>query len=87
MDQLAINYGVAGVMLVVLLGFAKQTIDRLISDRDRAERQRDEVLRDVLTKVAPAIERSIEAIKARDDRDDEVRDLLVDVRRLLENPR
>jgi predicted type IV restriction endonuclease len=81
------NYGALGIIVLAFLGGlvqAKPTMDRVIAERDRAEQQRDAVLADVLGKVAPALERSIEAVKARDVFDTDVRDVLVDVRRLLE---
>lgn len=86
MEQLA-NYGALGVIVVAFLTglvFAKPTVDRLIAERDRAEQHRDAVLADVLGKVAPALERSIEAVKARETFESDVREVLVDVRRLLE---
>lgn len=86
MEEL-VNYGALGLMLGgFLMGavVAKPTHDRLIAERDRAEKQRDEVLRDVLTNVAPAIERATAAVQARDAHDSEVYEVLVDVRRYLE---
>lgn len=86
MDQLP-NYGALGIMVFAFLtgfAYAKPTVDRLIAERDRAEQHRDAVLADVLGKVAPALERSIEAIKDRDVFETDVRDVLIDVRRLLE---
>lgn len=82
-----VNYGALGVIVAAFLGglvFAKPTLDRVIAERDRAEQQRDVVLADVLGKVAPALERSIDAVKARDVFESDVREVLVDVRRLLE---
>jgi len=85
-----VQYGALGFMLggfLIGLVVAKPTHDRVIAERDRAEAQRDEVLRDVLGKVAPAIERATEAIKARDAYDIEVHEVIVDVRRYLEQHR
>lgn len=82
-----LNYGALGLIVIAFLSgmvSAKPTVDRLIAERDRAEKHRDDVLADVLGKVAPALERSIEAIKARDEFENGVREVLVDVRRLLE---
>lgn len=86
MDEL-VNYGALGLIMLAFLGgliYAKPTVDRLIAERDRAETHRDEVIADVLGKVAPALERSIEAVKERSTFDTDVREVLVDVRRMLE---
>lgn len=85
-DQLA-NYGALGLIVLAFLTglvFAKPTVDRLIKERDKAEEQRDSVIRDVLEKVAPALEHAVEALKARSEFESDVRDVLVDVRRMLE---
>jgi hypothetical protein len=85
-DQL-VNYGALGIMVAgFVAGFvvSKTTHDRVIAERDRAEAQRDAVLDDVLNRVAPALERATEAIKARESHDSEVYEVLVDVRRMLE---
>lgn len=89
MNELA-SYGALGLIVLAFLGglvFAKPTVDRLIAERDRAEKRRDEVVADVLGKVAPALERAVEAVKARDVFETDVRDVLVDVRRMLERDR
>jgi hypothetical protein len=84
-DELLLNYGIAGVMLIVLLAFAHQTIERLIRDRDRAIEKCDTLTNDVFTIFAPAIKEATEAIRARELHDDKIYDVLIDVRRLLEN--
>jgi hypothetical protein len=85
-DQLA-NYGALGVIVIAFLSglvFAKPTVDRLIKERDKAEDQRDSIVRDVHERVAPALEQAVEALKARSEFETDVRDVLVDVRRMLE---
>lgn len=82
-----VTYGPLGIFVLLFvtgLVSGKPTVDRLIAERDRAEVQRDSVINDVLEKVAPALERAVEAVKARDVFEADVRDVLVDVRRMLE---
>lgn len=89
-----VNYGALGLILLAFLGgvvFAKPTVDRIIVERDKAEAHRDQVLSDVFEKVAPVLERTLEAVKSRESYEadisqalSEVRDVLVDVRRMLE---
>lgn len=83
--------GVFVVLFVVGLVVSKREHDRVIGERDKAWRQRDELIEDVHQRVVPAIERATEAVRARDEADGEVlaalvanREVLTDVRRLLE---
>jgi hypothetical protein len=84
-SELLLNYGVLGVMVTLLLYFAQQTISRLITDRDRAEERAHQLQTDVVERVVPALERSIEANRARAALDETIHECLVDVRRWLEN--
>lgn len=80
-------YGPLGVFVVAFaLGLivAKPIYDRAVADRDRAEAQRDAVTKDVLERVAPVLDRAITTLNARASIDDQVVDVLTDVRRLLE---
>lgn len=89
-----VNYGALGIMLAgFLLGMvvAKGTHERVIQERDRAEQQRDKVLDDVMTQVAPALERAAEAIRTRTAYEEtvtaalsDIENVMEDVRRLLE---
>lgn len=87
LDQL-VNYGALGVVLGAFLWgllVAKPTHDRVISERDRAEAQRDKVLDKVLEDVAPALAQAAQAISAAEKVDDQILSVLTDVRRLLES--
>ena len=84
-SELALNYGVLGVIVSLLIVFAQQTIKRLISDRDRAEERSHLLQADVVERVVPALERSIEANRARAALDESIHEVLLDVRRWLEN--
>jgi hypothetical protein len=80
-------YGPLGIFVVLFVGgliFSKSTVDRLIAERDRAETQRDSIIADVMEKVAPALERAVEAVKDRTAFETDIRDILIDVRRMLE---
>ena len=90
MGEQLVNYGALGLIVLAFLGglvFAKPTVDRLISERERAETQRDAMATDMLERVAPLLERAVEALKARDHFESDVREVLVDVRRMLERDR
>lgn len=89
MGELA-NYGALGVIVILFatgLIYPKPTVDRVISERDRAESQRDAMAADMLERVAPLLERAVDALKARDQSESDVREVLVDVRRMLERDR
>ena len=80
-------YGPLGIFVIAFMSgliHPKPTVDRLIAERDRAEQQRDSIVTDVLGKVAPALEKAIEAAKSRDAQDLEIHEVLIDVRRWLE---
>ena len=82
-----LNFGALGVIVLLFvtgLIHTKPTVDRIVAERDKAEAQRDSVINDVLEKVAPALERAVEAVKAREQFEVDVREVLVDVRRMLE---
>jgi hypothetical protein len=80
-------YGPLGIFVVLFVtGFVigKKEHERVIGERDKAWDQREALINDVHTKVAPALERAAEAIKARGSFEDQVLDVITDVRRLLE---
>ena len=85
--QALTTYGPLGIFVVLfVLGLVvgKKEHDRVIAERDRAWEQRDQIIDDVHEKVAPALERATEAIRARENFEDRVLEVLTDVRRLLE---
>ena len=57
-----LQYGIPGLVIAaLLLGllWAKPSVDRLIEDKERAEKQRDELLRVYEEKMLPALADSI----------------------------
>lgn len=85
-----LNYGALGVIVVLFVSgliVPKPTLDRVVTERDKAEGQRDSLLTDVMEKVAPALERAAEAAKQREHFETDIREVLVDVRRILERGR
>lgn len=77
------NFGALGAVVAAFMAglvVAKPTVDRLDSQLARALDQRDSIVRDVVERVVPVLERAITTI----DRQGDVREVLVDVRRLLE---
>lgn len=59
---LLLQYGIPGMVIAALLVgllWAKPSVDRLIRDKERAEQQRDELLRIYEEKMLPALTDSI----------------------------
>ena len=83
-EDVLYSYGPLGVMTTILLWFAKGTTDRLVKDRDRANEQRDAVVDDMLTRVMPTLQRTVDMLERRQQLDRDVLRTLEDVRRLLE---
>lgn len=77
-------YGPLGAMVTVLLSFSWWTIKRLVADRDRSEQRTQELQEAIYKEFGPAMEAATKAIQSRSDFEDEVRDLMVDIRRHLE---
>jgi hypothetical protein len=82
-----INFGLGGIIIgLFVAGYivGKGEHSRVLGERDKAWEQRDMLIDDVHSKVAPALERAAESIKARQHFEDLILDVLTDVRRLLE---
>jgi len=80
-------YGPLGIFAVALatgLIVPKSQVDRLITERDEAINHAGVLANDVVTQVAPMLERATKTIEARESFETEVFEVLVDVRRLLE---
>jgi hypothetical protein len=57
-----LQYGIPGVVILAMLGgllWAKPAVDRLIRDKEKAETQRDDLLRVYEQKMLPALTDSI----------------------------
>ena len=87
MEGELLTYGPLGIFAAVLLLFAKQTIDRLIADRDRSERRTTEVVNVVLGDVTPALLASTKAIVARNEHERKVLDVLIECAEVLSDVR
>lgn len=61
----------------------KPTYDRAIADRDRSDAKTEQVTKDVMDRVMPALNDAIQAVQSHV----EVKEVLADVRRLLEQLR
>lgn len=86
MEEL-LAYGPLGIFAVALatgLIVPKSQVDRLITERDEAISQRNDLANDVVTQVAPMLERATRTIEARESFEAQVFEVMVDVRRLLE---
>lgn len=77
-------YGPLGIMVMVLLSFSWWTIKRLVTDRERAEQRAHDLQEAIYREFAPALAAATRAIQDRSEYEDEVRDVMLDVRRLLE---
>lgn len=86
MEEL-LAYGPLGIFSVALatgLLVPKTSLDRVLHERDEATRQRNDLVADVMERVAPLLEQATRTIEARGAFETEVYEVMVDVRRLLE---
>lgn len=78
------NYGVAAIVLALFLVWAQREHDRIVRERDRVWERSDALVDTIHGDLSEAIREATKAIKAREEFEDRVYDVLVDVRRLLE---
>lgn len=85
------QYGIPGLVIAALLAgllWAKPAVDRLIRDKERAETQRDELLRVYEEKLLPALTDSIAVTRDMKPIIQEVSNLMVQVKdELARRPR
>lgn len=84
--EVLLRYGILGVILVlVLLGWIwpRPSVDRLIQDKERAESQRDALLKVYQEEIMPTLLRSVSAMEAQARQSEKLSNLMVQVRTLL----
>jgi hypothetical protein len=83
-SELLANYGAIGVILALFLMWAKQQHDREVERSQRVQKRSDDLVDAIHGDLGHAITEATKAIKAREDFEDRIYEVLVDVRRLLE---
>lgn len=83
-EDALLTYGPLGIMSLMLALFARETVSRLVKDRDRANELRDQMIDDIINRMMPVLQRSVEVLEKRQQLDIELVDTLRDVRRVLE---
>lgn len=81
------RFGLGGVVIALfVLGLivSKREHDRVIAERDRVWDRSDVLADDIHGAFTEAIQEATRAIKAREEFEDRIYEVLVDVRRLLE---
>jgi len=82
--ELLANYGAIGVILALFLMWAKQQHDREVERSQHVQKRSDDLVDAIHGDLSHAITEATKAIKAREEFEDRVYEVLIDVRRLLE---
>jgi len=77
-EQRLYEYGVLGIVLVIVSIFAYKLFNIILTDRDKAISQRDVLLEDFFTKIIPALTKNTEVLQTRQDLDREIINLIKD---------
>lgn len=83
-EDALLTYGPLGIMSLMLALFARETVGRLVKDRDAANEQRDQMVNDVINRIMPVLQRTVDVLEKRQQLDVEMVEVLKDVRRALE---
>ena len=84
-EETLYEYGVLGVVLVAVSYFAYKMFNIILSDRDKAVSDRDNMLQDLFTKVLPAIARNTEVLEGRQEIDRQLVEVIKDSNKALDS--
>lgn len=83
-DQILYGYGPLGIAAVILSGAVYKLFNIIIQRLAKAENDVDEMVRDVFTKVLPALDRNNQVLLGRQDLDRELIDALKENTKVLQ---